>query len=400
MQKSIDKVTFLVNNADILSKIYDVPPKEPFCDEIVSFLTALSKRVMGDAKAKRHSDVVTFGFWIRKSSLNSLKNRHQKNDGMFRLGKGVAFHVAPSNVPVNFAYSLIVGLLTGNANIVRVPSKEFEQVSIICNAINMTLAEYEDLKPYISLVRYERDKDINDLFSQMADVRIVWGGDATIAELRRSPLQPRATELVFADRYSLAVIDSDSYLAMDNKAKVAEDFYNDTYLSDQNACTSPRMIVWLGEQIDEAKKAFWQNEHRLVKDKYNFQAIQAVNKITRAYLVGTAVPAAKVEEHMDNLIIRIQVKEATVRLLMEYKDNGGFFFEYNCKDIMEIKELCDDKHCQTIGYIGDKAVFAPLLRSGIKGVDRIVPVGKTMDFDIDWDGYDLICMMTRIISIA
>lgn len=114
----------------------------------------------------------------------------------------------------------------------------------------------------------------------------MWGGDQTIAELRRSPLLPRSGEITFADRYSLAVIDSDTYISIDDKDKVAEDFYNDTFFSDQNACTSPRIIVWIGDRIDEAKDMFWKLEHELVKKKYNFQSIQGVNKLTSTYLLG------------------------------------------------------------------------------------------------------------------
>ncbi|MCM1467486.1 MAG: acyl-CoA reductase, partial [Alistipes sp.] len=307
--------------------------------------------------------------------------------------------IAPSNVPVNFAYSLVSGLLTGNANIVRVPSKDFKQVSIIAEAFKETLKIYDELRPYVTLVRYERDKCINDFFSSMADVRIVWGGDATIEELRKSPLPPRSGEITFADRYSLAVIDSDSYIAMENKEKVAEDFYNDTFLTDQNACTSPRIVVWTGTKIEDAKELFWAEEHRLTKRKYTFQAIQAVNKLTSTYLAGTAIQGCRLSEHEDNRIIRIQVSEVTA-LLMDYRDNSGFFFEYDCKDIMEIRDICNDKHCQTIGYIGNKGIFEPLIRSGVKGIDRIVPIGKTMDFDLIWDGYDLVNMMTRTIAIV
>ena len=82
---------------------------------------------------------------------------------------------------------------------------------------------------------------------------VVWGGNQTIAELRKSELPPRSGEVTFADRYSLAIIDADSYLTIENKAKVAEDFYNDTFFSDQNACTSPRLIIWIGEKKQEAK---------------------------------------------------------------------------------------------------------------------------------------------------
>ena len=74
---------------------------------------------------------------------------------------------------------------------------------------------------------------------------------------------------------------------------------------------------------------------------------------------------------------------------MDYRDNSGYFFEYDCKDIMEIKELCNDKRCQTIAYIGNPEMILPLLNAGVKGIDRVVPMGKAMDFDLIWDGYDL-----------
>ena len=82
---------------------------------------------------------------------------------------------------------------------------------------------------------------------------------------------------------------------------------------------------------------------------------------------------------------------------MNYQDNSGYFYEYDCKepDLLELKPLCDDKRCQTIGYIGNKEMFRPILTSGIKGVDRILPIGKTMDFDLIWDGYNLPAMLTR-----
>ena len=49
--------------------------------------------------------------------------------------------------------------------------------------------------------------------------------------------------------------------------------------------------------------------------------------------------------------------------------------------------------------IGDIENIRPLLESGIKGVDRVVAIGKTMDFDFIWDGYDLISQLTRVISV-
>ena len=393
---TFDRVSFLTGCAALVENCPRVPALVPFDSRIVSFLNDVSKQIMKNPTAKDYSDVVTFGFWIRKASVQQMEAKYSV-DNCFRLGRGVAFHIAPSNVPVNFAYSLVAGLVTGNANIVRVPSKDFPQVGIIAEAINNALETNPEMKPYVVLVRYERSKEINDLFSSIADTRIIWGGDNTITELRKSPLPPRSIEITFADRYSIAVIDSDFYLSIRDKDRVAIDFYNDTFFSDQNACTSPRVIVWTGNRKEEAKQLFWAKEHELVKRKYHFQSIQGVNKLASSCLVAAAIEGCHLVNHEDNYIVRVSVPSVSPEL-MNYKDNSGFFFEYDCGDIMDIKSICDSKRCQTLSYIGKKDLFQSLIKSGVKGIDRIVPVGKTMDFDLIWDGYNLYHSLTRAIS--
>lgn len=398
--EALKKVEFMVGDVGVVSSMPHVPALVPFSDSIIEFLNDVSKELMKAKEAKAYPDVITLGFWLRKGSLLELKKDFSVEDGNERLGRGVAFHIAPSNVPVNYAYSLFTGLLTGNANIVRIPSKDFPQISIINRAITLVLGQHDDMRPYIALIRYGRDTDINDYFSSIADTRIVWGGDATIAELRKSPLAARASEITFADRYSLAVIDSKAYLesSAEDKGRIAEAFYNDTYLSDQNACTSPRIVVWLGSRRTEAKLDFWNHLHSLVIKKYPLQAVQGINKLTSSYLMAVRWPGTQIEQHEDNYLIRVNIPKCMADI-MDLKDNSGYFFEYDCEDILDIREICDDKRCQTIGYIGDKQMFMPLLASGVKGIDRIVPVGKTMDFELLWDGYNLFERMTRVIRL-
>jgi len=228
---------------------------EPFDDNVLDFFNDLSKKL---TKVREYSDVATFGFWCRKAAL--LKEKDNYTNSHLRLGRGTVFHSTPSNVPVNFAFSFAAGLLAGNANIVRLPGKDFEQVAIITEAVNDLLAgKHASLTPYICFVKYPPDKVLYDLFSSICDVRVIWGGDNTIDELRQSPLKPRAKELTFADRYSIAIINTDEYIKAEDKAKIAQDFYNDTYFSDQNACTAPRIVFWLGNNKEKAKKIFWVN---------------------------------------------------------------------------------------------------------------------------------------------
>ncbi|MEY8338980.1 acyl-CoA reductase [Lachnospiraceae bacterium 62-35] len=397
-QTVLNSITYLVGNADILGNMSSIPAKKPFDDGIIEFMNDVSRTLMGMREAKMYSDIVTLAFWIRKASVMRLKERFYEQDRYICLGRGMVFHIAPSNVPVNYAYSLFTGLLTGNANIVRIPSKDFPQVEIINRAINEALKNHEEIRPYICLARYDRSREINDLLSLTADMRIIWGGDATIGEIRKSPLKPRAGEITFANRYSLAVIDSDRYLAIEDKGKIAEDFYNDTYLTDQNACTSPRIVVWKGNKKEEAKKEFWNNLHEVVKKKYGFQPIQAVNKLVSSYLLGAVQDGVKIECCEDNLIVRVKVSEIREDI-MDFMDNSGYFFEYDCENILELRKLCDDRQCQTVAYIGEGEMLMPLIHSGVRGIDRIVPVGKTMDFDLIWDGYNLFERLTRIVKI-
>lgn len=396
MQLNSDKLTFLVGSAEILENIDKLPAFRIFDDTVIEFLSALSKTLSADTRTKQYPDVATFAFWCRKASVESLRKPYA--DIKNRIGRGVAFHIAPSNVAVNFAYSLVSGLLAGNANIVRLPSKSFEQVDIICDAINKALTDAT--RPYICLVKYERSEEVNACLSAKCDTRVIWGGDNTIAEIRKATLNPRANEICFADRYSICVINADQYLEEPNKHIVAQGFYNDTYLSDQNACTSPRVIVWLGSSVKEAQKEFWGSLYPIVKEKYALQPARAVAKLATLYKLAASSENVSKQESEDNLILRVKVDELTDSL-MEYKDSCGYFIEYEAKSLGEILPLCTDK-LQTLSYCGiDPSDIENFIYSSRpKGIDRIVPIGKTMDFALIWDGYDLIRSMSREISVA
>lgn len=60
--------------------------------------------------------------------------------------------------------------------------------------------------------------------------------------------------MTFADRFSLAVIDINAYRMLDEqgKEKLARDFYNGAYLTDQNACTGSKAVVWLDSMGEKA----------------------------------------------------------------------------------------------------------------------------------------------------
>ena len=169
-------------------------------------------------------------------------------------------------------------------------------------------------------------------------------------------------------------------------------------MTDQNACTSPRIVVWLGTRKGETKEAFWGALHELVKARYEFQSVQGIDKLVKSCLLAAEQEGVLVETHPDNLIYRVSVPVIS-RELLDQTGNSGYFLEYDCKNILELRELCNDPRCQTVAYIGEKKMLMPLLNAGTKGIDRVVPVGKTMDFDLIWDGYDLCERLTRAVQV-
>lgn len=406
MQFDFDQLEYIIGDRETVSGMNRIKPMNPFSDQVINFFNELSVKLR---KVKEYPDVATFGFWCRRAALLAEKAKY--DDAPQRLGRGIAFHSTPSNVPVNFAFSFAAGLLAGNANIVRIPAKAFGQVALICDAVQEVLREScKELSPYICFVKFPPNQKIMDAFSALCDVRIVWGGDQTIAEFRQSLLKPRAYDITFPDRHSIAVMDVDAYLQSDQKARIAQDFYNDTYYTDQNACTAPRIVFWryrktaagnrkiCENNILKAKRDFWDRVHKIVAEKYLLAPIHAVGKLEAAYKAGNSEDVV-MEQTGDMLITRLYVNHLDDQL-MKYKYHSGFFFEKNIETLGEMMPVCDQR-CQTLTYYGLSAaeIQAFIDQCRPMGVDRVVPIGKSMDFALVWDGYDLIDAMSRKISV-
>lgn len=264
-----DKIDYYAGGLAVSAK-----PLQPYNDLACDFLSDVSKALLSGPYIRDFGDVAAFAYWCRKAHISQYKQSFGAVDN--RLGVGLVFHIAPSNVMVNFAYSFAFGLLSGNANIVRIPSKQSQEVDIILQALLGLLAEdkYAALNEMTAFVRYDHSKGATEDFSNICNARVIWGGDETIEQIRKSPLPARAGEITFADRYSFLVMSADEIEALDDGAleRLVGGFYNDTYLMDQNACSSPHLIVWTGQGSEK----FWQALGDLVKNKYSLEPVQAV----------------------------------------------------------------------------------------------------------------------------
>lgn len=392
MELNSNDLRFLVGDLETLSRMPETPVLPAFSEKAVGFLSQLSRLLLRDKRSG--TDVKAYAYWIRRASLEAAA---REGDYRNRLGRGVALHIAPSNVPVNFAVSMTSSLLAGNCTVVRVSNKPFPQVDLICETINGLLADaWGDMRPYVCVLRYEHSPSITQALSAICDLRVIWGGDHTIKTIRQASLPPRAVEMAFADRYSIAVIHAEAYLECSSE-DVAKKFYTDTYYTDQNACSSPRLVVWLGDSIRQARERFWNALDQLAQREYTMKPIQAVDKYTAVCALGMSRPGVRYVPG-GTLVTRAEVDRLTADI-MDFKCGSGCFFEYEAKALCEIVPVLT-KRCQTVATLGvDREQIRELvISSGVRGVDRVVPLGGTMELSFVWDGFKMVESMNRYVD--
>jgi Acyl-CoA reductase (LuxC) len=378
-------------------------PLQPFAEEVRRFVGALSTSLMTDSGIRGLPDLVAFAWWCRKANIEKLAVEYA--NGQLRIGRGIAFHITPANMPVNFAFSWVFSLLAGNANIVRIPSRDFPQIQMILDHVRNVFAtgQYPIVQRMTAFVSFGREQEITEALSAVADVRIIWGGDETIRTIRKTPLSPRAIDVCFADRYSMCVLGADGVLAEDQKGleRLAGGFFNDAYIMDQNACSSPRLVMWYGkeQETNRAATKFWSAVESEARRRYALAPVTAVEKLMQACRDAVDFEPAVRLNRNENFVYRVQL--SSLEPALETRRCGsGYFYEYR-SEVLDAMVPAITSRYQTLTYFGvDTGDLSSLLvKHRMKGIDRIVPVGEAMNIGLVWDGYDLIHTLSRVCDV-
>ncbi|MEM6683995.1 MAG: hypothetical protein AAF607_17300, partial [Pseudomonadota bacterium] len=187
------------------------------------------------------------------------------------------------------------------------------------------------------------------------------------------------------------------YLAACDPDEVARKVFNDVYPSDQNACTAPKLVFWLGNQseIETAKPLFWQALSAVLTQS-DYRTIEGVGvrhfkSSARIAAQFNATQAVGLHPHLTVLDIT-----SCSAHMIDAAGAEGFFMQAHIADLADFAAFLDHR-CQTMAYIGDlKTRLIDLVAShGLKAIDRVVPVGSTGNFSFVWEGKDLIRSMSR-----
>jgi hypothetical protein len=392
--------------ASLVAQVRRVGLAAPFDELTVRFCTDLSAELI----AGRVPQVVALGYWLRASSIRRLEHafRALESDSVLLVPRGLVFHVTPANVDTVFVYSWVLSMLVGNANIVRVSSRSTDIQGRLLQGIARAISEpaYESLAARNRIVVTPHDDATARTLSAAADVRVVWGGNATVEHFRQFELPVRGRDVTFPNRHSLAVLDVDAVTGADDDeiASLADRFFNDAYWFDQGACSSPRLVLWRAptagsDRIDRARERFKEAVSAAIgRRSYEAQTGMAINKL--AFALQQASTA-------DGFQIDTRSNEATWVLIPSMgaydRDNcgGGLFFEYVSSDLAgDLANLVttQDQTAATYGIDqGDLRDLAQHLNG--RGIDRWVPIGRALEFESVWDGYDLIQEFAKRVAI-
>ncbi|MFJ7838519.1 acyl-CoA reductase [Lysinibacillus sphaericus] len=363
-----------------------------FDDEVLEFANYLSKQWL---QLRNQPEIVALGYWLRKTNIKQMQIQFkQENAGSISVARGTVFHIAPSNVDTIFVYSWLLSLFAGNRNIIRVSGKSQDNVLVTTIIEALNTGKFNSIAKQTILCTYNYDEGATEKISDLCHTRVIWGGDSTIKAIRQVPLAPLANELVFPDRFSVALLNSE---AMDDVEAIAKNFYNDAFWFDQMACSSPRLIFWLGNNMI-AIEQFWDSlDHKIKVEQYEFQSALQVAKLSTAlqYATNETTDCVSVSPEFT----RIQITELDNEQ-REQHCGAGLFLECRVQSMEEVAAKLTDKD-QTLSYYGISKENLNMLVNSIsnRAIDRIVPLGQALNFSSVWDGQQFLTSFTRKVVI-
>lgn len=375
---------------------------EIFHPSVIEMLRQLSKEILGDTSAKSFPDLISIGFAIRPTNIELYRNMFLHRSP--RKGRGKTFHITPANVPLNFVFSYVFALLAGNPSCIRLSSKQFPQVELFVEILLKVLnnMEFEFIKKSTYFVRYPHNQKITDYFSSTCDARVIWGGDSTIKQIRKSEIPLRAIDIAFDDRYSFSLLNAEVIVEIDewDLDVMVEKFFSDAYLFDQRGCSSPKLVCWTGteQQVIGASQIFWGKVRSLAISRYDLQMKNSVDKFVDACIISSSDCSINKIDLTDNFLLLVD-SNLDSSLIGEFHCQFGSFLQCRLTELSDLQMIVSGKF-QTMTYFGYDidSLRDLVLGMPLKGIDRVVPVGQAFDISINWDGVNFVETLSRIIE--
>ena len=174
-------------------------------------------------------------------------------------------------------------------------------------------------------------------------------------------------------------------------------------LVDQNACSSPSLIIWVGSanEAEIARQSFWPEFEKFVASKR--KTIDLESKITRSvYLAKLGTINQNIQSNSDwyGNVVFAWADELSLVDLTESRPKLGLFLEGKISkvtDLRECKGLLGPK-LQTVSVFGLDHVSVRAVLHGEGAGERVVSVGQALAYSLMWDGKNAIHQLSKIVE--
>jgi hypothetical protein len=391
---------------EIARRVMREPSLTAFSKTQVSFLTKLSKEILNRQENRGFPDLITFGYFIRPSNIEGYLSGRQSSKNFIATGVGTAIHVAPSNIPINFAFSWLFGFIAGCKNLVRLPSAHSEQIRLFLEAFERTssLPEFADIRKTNYFFHSERESAALDGLVPQVDALIVWGGDSTVEYFRGQVKSANVRQIFFPSRQSSMILKASAVLGVlesENSNDFLRNCYNDTFLTDCNACSSPSKIFFVGAESDctKASSLFFSKLNDFVLGSN--RSIPVVPRMMDSLGASEFSPDWGEATSYGISIREFRFKDGQTSLKRPLR--FGAFLVKNLPSVGEVTAHLSHEE-QTIIHGGFSEVevldLGRQLSSNDTNATRLVPLGSALDMGFFWEGRDNPLSLVRYFEVV
>ncbi|MFN8060134.1 MAG: acyl-CoA reductase [Vicinamibacterales bacterium] len=341
--------------------------------------------------------------FLRASSLEETLRRELPVEALERfvaregrkslrlVPKGLACHWVAGNVPLVGLYSWAMSAVVGNANVIRLSSRQDDIVSPVLELLTGVSDVGRAMAAETRVVQFDREaRPLHEAMSAVADVRLAWGGREAVESILSLPTSWECDTIVLGPRVSLAVVDP----AVATPSVVGR-LVSDIVYFDQLACSSPQCVFVKGRLGEAAFDGF-------------------VDAFTAAF----AAQSASIPRHVLDFgeTFRIQLDRSRVALdFGRVRHDEGTTWTVTVVERPNDAVLCANRFVQVVPYLTVADVCAQIPRNiqtvvivlddeeaealseaaAHRGVCRFPRAGQGNHFESPWDGAPIASRLTR-----
>jgi hypothetical protein len=317
--------------------------------------------------------------------------------------RGLLVHWVAGNVPLLGMISVIQGLLTKNANLVKVARQNAGILPYFLAELAQVRYRRPDgkevagtlLTDAVRAIYTDREDSAAAALSVLADVRVAWGGREAVEAIMNLPRRFGTEDIVFGPKTSFVVVGAEKLAGEAEARKAAALVARDAVALGQRGCNSPHTI-------------FVERGGTLTPEAFAGLLGEELSRATRQ-----VPPDVAPQEAFQILTWRAEYDmrghawySDGVRWSVFYSDDdrglatpcyGRTLFVRPVDDVFEVAALCSI-NTQTAGLaLGERRLkLAEALTA--RGVERCPEVGQMSLYEAPWDGMYPMDRMVRWVS--